>query len=424
MKKVLLSFLTLLTLSFSLMAQESPGKRVYRAYFRNALAEWTPDSSFVHFIDSLSLPNVHVGSVRIDGYASPVGSDSFNLWLSSARAKVLKDTLSRRLPGIPMSFAGHCEDWDGLRNYLPYSSLDFSQIDRVSDILDAVPLPGDRKQALRSLDGGKVFRILSKEIYPLLRRADIEVLWSSSDEVPSTNIDTFSQASPGVDSDAQTEQNRSEDRSLSGESLSNDVFTGGGNDSFLTEDEWIHRYIFSLRSNLLVPLTNIGIVVPLGRHLSVGGDWYTPWFWHDWANSWCFEFQAANVELRWWLSPFVYDGWKGNSFTGHSFGLSAFGGHYDFESQYSGFQGEVYGVQVDYSYSFYLKRHLRLDLSFGLGYARLPWRVYDVYVPGGKLLRPVPIEENTRNWFGPTKAAVSLVIPISIKTRNREVSHE
>ena len=177
------------------------------------------------------------------------------------------------------------------------------------------------------------------------------------------------------------------------------------------------RTVVLVRTNLLVPLMDIGLEFPLGQHLTLGGDFYSPWLGYDEGNSRCFQVQMADAEVRWWFRPRVFDGVTGNTFTGHSVGLGFFGGHADFEKDFSGVQVEGYGVYVDYKWSAFLKKYLRMHFSLGVGFGRFPYRKYQVYTYGGKLIRTDPGHETTINWFGPIKAEVSLAVPIYLKPK-------
>ena len=40
--------------------------------------------------------------------------------------------------------------------------------------------------------------------------------------------------------------------------------------------------VIALRSNLLLPLMNVGVQVPLGNRFSIGADWYYPFIRREW----------------------------------------------------------------------------------------------------------------------------------------------
>ena len=57
---------------------------------------------------------------------------------------------------------------------------------------------------------------------------------------------------------------------------------------------------------------------------------------------------------------------------------------------------------------------MHLEFELGLGYIQSPATPYDTFEPGGKAYRQGGVTKNVR-WFGPTRAGVSLVVPIYVK---------
>ena len=174
--------------------------------------------------------------------------------------------------------------------------------------------------------------------------------------------------------------------------------------------------IASIRTNLLVPALNLGAELPLGNNLSIAADYYYPWFWPDEKNKNCFEFLGASVEGRYWFGSHRM---PSDRLRGHSVGVYFAAGYYDFEKDYRGMQGEFYSPGLDYTYSRTIGKKSRVNLSFTLafGYIRSVGRTYDVHGDYGALYP----DDNTVIWnyFGPTKAAVSLVVPFYRKEGRR-----
>lgn len=395
-----IGYITCTFLCLPSCAQER--RRTWHVFFNEAKTDWVPDSTLLQFAHSASIYDIR--RIRVEGYASPSGRHPFNLALASSRAAMVADSLSSLFPGRAITAGGMGVDWETLSAVLGQASLPLEEQEEVLRVARSYPVSG-RKRKLLLLDNGKrIYRTLFKEVFPALRRVDIVIEYEEK-PLPLLLVaasDTLFQEVPLPPP--------------------RPIVMAGEIRRVEKPSDYGHRYIFALRSNTLIPLTNIGIIVPVGRHLSLGGDWYSPWFWHDRNNSWCFEFQAADIEVRYWFRPGTAKGWKGNLLTGHSIGIGAFAGHYDFEKNYTGFQGEVYGGYADYTYALNLATHFRLEFSLGVGFAQLPWREYQVYSAGGRLLRPVPVTENVKKWMGPVKAGVSVVIPISWRYKCK--SHE
>lgn len=173
------------------------------------------------------------------------------------------------------------------------------------------------------------------------------------------------------------------------------------------------RDIIAFRTNLLLPLLNAGVEVPVGKHFSFAGDVYYPWFGPDAGNINCLQASLADVQFRWWIKPRKISGFRGNTLSGSVLSLGAFAGLYDFEKDRKGLQGEIAGLYLDYGYSFYLGTHCRLTVSAGVGIAQIPYRTYTVYSEGGKLIRDNSFYDIKKQWIGPLHAGIILSIPVT-----------
>ena len=67
------------------------------------------------------------------------------------------------------------------------------------------------------------------------------------------------------------------------------------------------------------------------------------------------------------------------------------------------YEGSLYGGGISYGYQWVLGKRLNLEATIGLGYARIEYDKYE-YQAGGDF-----IKKDTRNYFGPTKAGLTLV---------------
>ena len=392
--------------------------------FSEGSAEYLPKGDFKAFLDTVNVSSVL--RIGIAAYASPAGSSDANFGLSELRAKTLKDTLSTIFPGIPVEARGYGEDWTGLARML----TDYGGYDEALSVTVNTPLSirddhgnivDGRKRRLMNLDGGKTWKALEKVYFPCLRRADI--LFTC--RVPEWSIhiiDTTAAVTAEPQCALPSEQDR--DAGSAHLSASDSSAVSGITDNTLgvaavSLPEKVKRICFAPRTNLLLPATNIGLAVPVFRHFSVEADFYSLWLGYDRDNRNCFQAQAADAELRWWISPRHMDGFKGNTLLGHSLSIGAFGGHFDYEKDYHGTQGEIFGGYLGYAYAFPFFRALRLQLSIGFGYARIPYRDYTVRTAGGKLLLDEPYKVYSRDWYGPVKAGVQLVVPISFNVESK-----
>ena len=131
---------------------------------------------------------------------------------------------------------------------------------------------------------------------------------------------------------------------------------------------------------------------------------YNPW---TFDNNKKGKFILFQPEWRWWLC---------DAFNGHFFGIHA---HYAFYnvggirsvlsipfSDYMRnhrFQGWLAGGGLTYGYQFYLAPRWSLEASIGAGYAYLDYDKYPCEKCGQL------ISHDTKNYFGPTQAGISLI---------------
>lgn len=151
----------------------------------------------------------------------------------------------------------------------------------------------------------------------------------------------------------------------------------------------------------------------------MGLDYYYPWVWPNYHNKNCFELLFFSAEARYWFDPSRNQDFpERNYMLGHSVGVYGSWGYYDFERNYHGYQGDVMSIGVDYLYSKPIANgRMRLEFEAALGlkvsYHAQP---YNVYKDGGRLIREKGHLKNF-TYFGPSRLAVSLVIPINHKVK-------
>ncbi len=360
-----------------------------------------------------------VDAVLLRGSASPEGATMDNRALAESRAHALDSWFADTL-GLMGRTLYHREavgeDWEGLARIV--KSLDAEEYpwrDTALDIIEHTPewvteggvVVDSRKNRLRLLEGGRVWRWLDANVFPELRSVGMSVecivsrpLPPRTDTVYVTNTvrDTvYIDITPAPTFSAP--ERRGPD------------YSG-------------KRMLFALRTNVLsVPLGNLGLEIPLGERWSIGADIYYPWIWRsghaegvDKTGS-CFELMAADVELRYWFPR--KDKQPAQRLLGHSLGLYAAAGQYDFEQDWSGHQGEFYNVGLDYLWAVPLFRgRMHLELELGIGYIWSTSRPYDCLSPGDKIYHRKGVTQQI-TWFGPTRTQISLVVPIYSKGGKR-----
>ena len=184
--------------------------------------------------------------------------------------------------------------------------------------------------------------------------------------------------------------------------------------------------ILALKTNLLYDLVswvNFSVEVPVYRdRWSVLYYHQFPWWrWGKADNEFCMRFLSIGAEARYWFRPMprleTSRRVKRDKLMGHFLGVYAESGKWDFERRRDiCYQGEHWSAGLTYGYAMPVGKRLNLEFSLSLGYASIPHRNYypsDDY----KLLIHNPEKDGTWHYFGPTKAQVSLVLPILVKTR-------
>ncbi|MCE5225876.1 MAG: DUF3575 domain-containing protein [Porphyromonadaceae bacterium] len=160
---------------------------------------------------------------------------------------------------------------------------------------------------------------------------------------------------------------------------------------------------FAVKSNLLYDLTstiNLGVEMSLSRKvtLDISGN-YNPW---NFGEDGKFKHIGIQPEVRYWFCE---------KFNGHFLGLH---GHYaaynvgglsflsDNMEKYR-YEGKLWGGGISYGYQWILSPHWSMEAVIGAGYARLD---HDKYVCAncGEW-----IKKDTKDYFGVTKAAISII---------------
>ncbi len=169
---------------------------------------------------------------------------------------------------------------------------------------------------------------------------------------------------------------------------------------------------WGIKTNLLYDATatiNLGVEVRTGYHTSVelAGN-YNNW---TFKNDRKWKHYLLQPEFRWW---------PGETFDGHFFGVHAHGALYNVghlpKPPFSDYmnthrmEGWLAGAGVSYGYRWNFNHRWALEATIGVGYAYLN---YDEFNCGrcGQLLS----NNTTKNYFGPTKAGISLIFGIGGK---------
>lgn len=347
--------------------------------------------------------------VRVIGGASPEGSVRYNEWLSRERADRIFEHLSRTLdiPDSITSFTFLGRDWKGLRQRV---MLDPNVPDRkeVLSLLDEIinrSASGETEsmrnlQRLKALGGGKPYLYLYRKHFPSLRESRLTL--------------DFERPMPV----------RIEEPTVTDAIIPEPVI--------IRDTVFVERIVYwcppckpfymDLKTNMLfdaLAVPNLGVEFYLGKNISIAAQWMYGW-WDNRPKNYWWRIYGGELDLRWWFGRQAHE----KPLTGHHFGV--YGGvvTYDFELGKTGYMGGLpgktlwdrcnYQAGVEYGYSLPVTKRLNIDFTIGIGYFG---GKYIVYEPNGKCYEWQ--ETRMRNWFGPTKAEVSLVWLIGCDNYNR-----
>lgn len=349
-----------------------------------------------------------IDSIAIYAYASPEGPHYRNVWLSEKRAEAAKQFILSNMPSrstllpenihlYPMG-----ENWQGLQEELE-QNYHRPNRDMVMRIIYSNAHTETKKYRLRQLDNGYTYHMIIKDHMPRLRVATWICIY-----VPMADAITISVKEDLTSADAQ----------LVVPQLP--TFT-----PLESTTELHHRKtILALKTNLLydaLTLLNYSVEVPIGKRYSALLYHQFPWWrWGEANNEYCIRFLSIGAEARWWFKPMprqrIGKRRERDRLMGHFLGVYAESGKWDFEWERSiCYQGEHWSTGLTYGYAMPIGRCLNLEFSLSAGFASIPYRKFNPSDNYELLLRD-PERQGRWSYFGPTKAQISLVVPITIKT--------
>lgn len=376
-------------------------RKQYTIFFR--INRWDIDTTFrgnggtirrmQAEIDSLiSEGSITADSISIVSAASPDGGNAFNVWLSKKRGLSTMDLLEERYPDIdpeiiyidPMG-----EDWSTFRKVV-YEDRNIPARDELIALMESDLTNDEKEKVLRKMN--PAFRYILKHHIYLMRASAVTFNVS----VPMVLMPPIA----GPQALAEGPE---------GNILYRQVQP-------LPQAPVEKKMILAARTNLLVPALNVGVEVPVGYSWSVGADYYFPW-WLARSNRYCAEMLGWFVDTKYWFGK---DRDEEDKLTGHALGAYAGFGYYDYQWEKSGNQGEYIDIGVDYTYAIPLaKDRLRMEFNIGLGWIHTVARHYTPTDDYTDLIKDPGIRHRKYNFFGPTRASVSLVVPIRVKVKQK-----
>ena len=178
------------------------------------------------------------------------------------------------------------------------------------------------------------------------------------------------------------------------------------------------RTVIGLKTNLLldaVTALNYAIEVPVNEHFSLQYFQTTPW-WTGANNKFCLQALTFGGEARWWFLPRTSGPTENrkqrDALVGHFLGAYGWGGNGDLQfGRKVCQQFDFWSAGLTYGYSMAVSKHLNMEFTLSVGYAAIN---YQHYVPTDDFSLLVRDDNlaGKLHYIGPTKAEISLVIPI------------
>jgi hypothetical protein len=341
-----------------------------------------------------------VDYIVIAANTSPEGNAEFNAEFSEGRALALKTYIMWKFPSLDRDMiytfsAG--ENWAGLRREVE-NDLQVPNRSEVLALLDSSRSNDAKKAALKQIAGGSAYTYIEQHILPGLRVGTILFLCEKSKMQPVVKQEPVKE----VVVEMVVTDTVYVDRIIEPQPVV-------PAQPAVKPVERVKKPLFAFKTNLLFDLgtaINVEAELPIGQRWSVAGEWIFPW-WLIESEQKAMQAGVATLELRRWLGQ--HD--TRQPLKGWFLGAHGGWGYYDLEWKDEGFQGELWyaGLSGGYAHTINRSGTLRMEYSLGLGYMHTD---YTRYIPqknsnGNWLL--IRQKEAKRDYFGPTRAKVSLV---------------
>lgn len=351
----------------------------------------------------------HEDVIQIVGYSSPEGIERHNYKLAERRAESIRKYVGQTCPefsGTLMVRSGG-EAWVPFRKLVQQDSeLSEETREKMLDIIDSDIDPDSKEAKL------KQFSTWSSYVRNQFRDFRVAIVTSFYPEDGSNRTQDWLQPVGPSPVSGIVRQETPLYRPLPARQ---------------EQEEYAWKTIFAVKTNLaydVLTMLNYAVEVPIGDRFSVVWEHYFPW-WVMRNNRTCIEYLTLGGEARWWFAPQPRPATERrverDRLVGHYLGAYGFWGKTDLQWDRIGCYQcfPVWSAGLTYGFVFPVSKHLNLELSASVGYARIP---YQHYIPSDdwQILWRDHDDAGTTHYFGPTKLQVTLAWPIRVKYRVRE----
>ncbi len=385
--------------------------------------KWGLDTTYmgnattVHRLDSI-LRLMQLDSVSLVSSASPEGSMKYNETLSRKRgetmrvhlARILDEQRLRTMTVVPLG-----SNYDEFLKALK-EAKDIPYVDEVINEFKKNPdeNPDITYRRIMKMRQGVPYSYIKRRILPYLRYAEIIIISHPRHAVVDTTViaqpvvvpeDTIAKVGPVADTLAHNVEIAPQAVT---ESEPVDTVTPA-----------VRKYWYpALKTNLLydaVTALNAELEIPIGKKFSIAFEDVFPWWnWGPNGKKYCFQLWEMGVEPRWWFARTD----KKDYLSGHFVGAYGMSGKYDFQNDTDiCYQGEFWSAGLTYGYAVPICKWLNMEFSISAGYLRTDYRHYQPDEAYEHLYRD-HYKIGKTSWLGPTKAKISLVLPLGRDSHN------
>ena len=437
--RLLLVVLALVVNAFFVRAQAQTRVRVHFP-FDNAVvsSQYMQNASAIAALDSLVALLGEDTALEVISYASPEGNYAYNVKLAARRAEAFRQFILKRYPSLTVTVSPNGESWEELRaNVVADTRLEASEKEKILNIIDSSAEPDAKERQLKAISA---YKSLYRNYFRGLRYAEVTFGEMAAPVVTTSTEPVVPDLPPAGESDVkEPEVPVIEDPLITVGEPQVDIPADTLSTGFSVEPVIVpelpkfelvpqRNMIAAVKTNLLfdaVTALNVEVEVPIGKRFSVMWEDVFPWW--ETGNKYCFQLWEMGAEARFWFKPWERKGM--DKLRGFFVGPYVMSGKYDFQYDRSiNYQGEFWsaGLTAGYSVALGRKKNVNLEMSLSMGYMESPFRHY---LPDGgytKLLHDPARDGKFYNIFMyPTKAKVSLVVPIGVTNyHKKEVYHD
>lgn len=342
-----------------------------------------------------------IGGISVISYSSPEGRFNYNKALSGRRAGAMYSYMTSNFPLLAdrVDVLADGESWHLFRRRtVSDTTLNDSDRTRLLEIIDSDASPDAKKTAIKNYSPA-LWRKIVREWFPEMRRSFIRLDWTEDLYTAIPAIPSCPARLPDATLTVPERELRRADRTVPER----------------------YRTVIALKSNLLYDAAtalNFAVEIPMSERYSILYEHHCPWW--NIGNRYALQLLSFGGEFRWWFLPQPREATgklkQRDALTGHFLGLYGMGGKFDVQAGRELGCNQCYFLSggLSYGYAFPIGKYLNLEFSVSAGYAKVD---YQHYIPAEdwSLLIRDKNNKGTMHYFGPTKAEISLVLPIRAK---------